>query len=114
MKEISTVIRVHHIALNEDYVFLADKFDFEPTMSDSDAGTLHDCSLTKTIEKPTVIEARRFTQPQNCIISFIDSSGKVFNVGTVDIPARVSINPYLSAAKILIDCRQPQSPYINV
>lgn len=112
MRELSTIIRVHHLRLNKDYEFFADKFTFEPTTSDNDAGMLYDCSLTKTIELPEVDTLHQFSQPQSCIVTFTDSSGRNIKVGYTDIHARVSVNPYLSAAQIVIDCRQIQSPYL--
>lgn len=112
MKELSTIIRVHHLGLNKDYEFFADKFTFEPTASDNDAGMLYDCSLTKTIELPEADTLLQFYQPQSCIVTFTDSAGSKIKEGSTDIPARVSINPYLSSAQIVIDCRQIQSPYL--
>lgn len=112
MRELSTIIRVHHLGLNKDYEFFADKFTFTPTASDSDAGISYDCSLQKTIELPGADSLRQFSQPQRCIVTFTDSSGRNIKVGSADIPARISVNPYLSAAQITISCRQINSPYI--
>ena len=112
MKELSTLIKVHHIKMNKDFTFLADKFSFEPTSSDNDAGILFDCSLNKTIELPPSNVLSFFSSPQSCIISFTDSSLREIKVGSVYLPARVSINPYLNAAKININCKQTQSPFI--
>ncbi len=113
MKELSTVVSVHHIILNRDYKFLSDKFILNPTSSDSDAGQLFDCSISPVVELPDQNTMLTFTRPQSCIVSLTDSQGNNYKIGSKDIPAKVSISPYLNSATLTVSCKQSTSPFVG-
>lgn len=113
MKELSTVILVHHIILNRDYKFLSDKFNLNPTSLDSDAGQLFDCSLSPVVELPDKNTMVTFTRPQSCIVTITDSQGDNYKIGSKDIPAKVSLSPYLNSATLTISCKQSTSPFVG-
>jgi hypothetical protein len=103
MKEITGLVKVHHINSDEDYSFIADKFVFEPQVSDSDAGQLFDCSLTKTIELPERNVLKLFATPQSCIVTLIATDQSTVQIGTTNIHARVHINPLVRSAELYIN-----------
>lgn len=112
MKEITGVVNVHHLALDTDYQFIADKFTFEPSVSDNDAGQLFDCSMNKTIELPERQVLKTFATPQSCIITLTATDGTTVLIGSKSEPARVHINPLVRMAEIYVSCSQTRSPYI--
>jgi len=113
-KEFSIVIRF--IPLNkmkkEEYEFLADEFDFQPAITTDNGGTIFNCDQERIIMRPEEEVISEFSFPRSGILVYKDTTGKLYQLGTSDIPARISIVPYLNSAQIVIKCSMLQSPLV--
>ena len=111
MKELSTVIHLHRIGVDEDIILFSNTFDFVPTTESSAGGTLYNCSQELVIESVTKTVYSLFSQPQSSVVTFRDNNGSDVEIGSTDIPAQVTIFPYLNSARLSLSCKMRESPY---
>ena len=95
----------------ESYRFIADEFSLAPTIENSSAGNLFNCSTDIVIDRPDNDTHQDFASVRLVTVQLADSSiGKVV-FGNNDLPAIVSICPYLNSARLKIECKMLQSPF---
>ena len=113
MKELSIVISVTPIRAmkKSSYIFIADRFDFNYTIEKTSSGICFNCSKDITIELPDSDIIREFYGGRHVIVHLRDSSDRIINLGTTDIPASVTIIPYLNTATLSITCKMLHSPF---
>ena len=106
MKELSIIISVTPIAnmKKSSYTFIADPFDFSYTIEKTNAGNCFNCDKDITIELPDSDIVHEFSTTRRVIVHLRDSSNRIINLGTTDIPALVTIVPYLNTATLNIEC----------
>ena len=114
MKELSIIISVTPIAnmKKSSYTFIADPFDFSYTIEKTNAGICFNCDKDITIELPDSDIVHEFSTTRRVIVHLRDSSNRIINLGTTDIPALVTIVPYLNTATLNIVCKMLRSPFI--
>lgn len=114
MKELSIIISVTPIAnmKKSSYTFIADPFDFSYTIEKTNAGNCFNCGKDITIELPDSDIVHEFSTTRRVIVHLRDSSNRIINLGTTDIPALVTIVPYLNTATLNIVCKMLRSPFI--
>lgn len=114
MKELSIIISVTPIAnmKKSSYTFIADPFDFSYTIEKTNAGNCFNCDKDITIELPDSDIVHEFSTTRRVIVHLRDSSNRIINLGTTDIPALVIIVPYLNTATLNIVCKMLRSPFI--
>lgn len=114
MKELSIIISVTPIAnmKKSSYTFIADPFDFSYTIEKTNAGNCFNCDKDITIELPDSDIIHEFSTTRRVIVHLRDSSNRIINLGTTDIPALVTIVPYLNTATLNIVCKMLRSPFI--
>ena len=95
MKELSIIISVTPIAnmKKSSYTFIADPFDFSYTIEKTNAGNCFNCDKDITIELPDSDIVHEFSTTRRVIVHLRDSSNRIINLGTTDIPALVTIVP---------------------
>ena len=114
MKELSIIISVTPIAnmKKSSYTFIADPFDFSYTIEKTNAGNCFNCDKDITIDLPDSDIVHEFSTTRRVIVHLRDSSNRIINLGTTDIPALVTIVPYLNTATLNIVCKMLRSPFI--
>ena len=114
MKELSIIISVTPIAnmKKSSYTFIADPFDFSYTIEKTNSGNCFNCDKDITIELPDSDIVHEFSTTRRVIVHLRDSSNRIINLGTTDIPALVTIVPYLNTATLNIVCKMLRSPFI--
>ena len=114
MKELSIIISVTPVTnmKKSSYTFIADPFDFSYTIEKTNAGNCFNCDKDITIELPDSDIVREFSTTRWVIVHLRDSSNRIINLGTTDIPASVTIIPYLNTATLNIVCKMLRSPFI--
>ena len=114
MKELSIIISVTPIAnmKKSSYTFIADPFDFSYTIEKTNAGNCFNSDKDITIELPDSDIVHEFSTTRRVIVHLRDSSNRIINLGTTDIPALVTIVPYLNTATLNIVCKMLRSPFI--
>ena len=114
MTELSIIISVTPIAnmKKSSYTFIADPFDFSYTIEKTNAGNCFNCDKDITIELPDSDIVHEFSTTRRVIVHLRDSSNRIVNLGTTDIPALVTIVPYLNTATLNIVCKMLRSPFI--
>lgn len=114
MKELSIVISVTPIRKMKkpSYTFMADPFDFSYTIEKTSSGNCLNCDKNITIELPDSDIIREFSVSRQVIVHLRDSSDRIINIGTTDIPASITIIPYLNTATLGIVCKMLRSPFI--
>jgi hypothetical protein len=113
-KEFSIVVTfVPSGAMNqEQYVFLAEEFSFEPVASDNASGTSFNCDKELVISRPDSSILREFSIFRSGILYFRDTSGNSYGVGDADIPARVCLSPQLNSARLTMKCTMLKPPVL--
>lgn len=114
MKEFSNLIQVTPIegAQQQSYTFMADHFDFQPESSDEESGMSWNCDHTFVIDRPDDDTVRFFCIPRSATVTFRDSGGKSYRIGTVSVPAKVSITAHLYRCRLVISCKMLTNPLI--
>ena len=114
MQELSIIISVtpKNKMKKSSYTFIADPFDFSYTIEKTSAGNCFNCDKDITIELPDSDIVREFSVTRQVIVHLRDSSNRIINLGTTDIPASVTIIPYLNTATLNIVCKMLRSPFI--
>ena len=92
MKELSIIISVtpKNKMKKSSYTFIADPFDFNYTIEKTSAGNCFNCDKDITIELPDSDIVREFSVTRQVIVHLRDSSNRIINLGTTDIPAPFS------------------------
>lgn len=113
MKELSINILITPCTKmrKESYRFIANEFSLAPTIESSSAGNLFNCNTDIVIDRPDKDTLQEFTSGRKVTIQFTDTSNGKVILGNNDMPAIVSINPYLNSAKLKIECKMLQSPF---
>jgi hypothetical protein len=115
MKELSNKISIEVLTSSVDpnrYDFLTDGFDFDPSPSNSDAGTVYDCGFSAVIGRPDADILSVFSHSRHCIVSIFEDNGIQHDVGSQENPAKVQILPYLNRARIKIEANMINSPLL--
>lgn len=96
----------------EEYIFLADEFSFEPKASDENSGTGYNCDQEIVISRPDSSILQKFSIFRSGTLYFRDTSGKRYVIGSDTVPARICISPHLNLAKLNIKCTMLKSPLL--
>lgn len=110
MKEFVNLVSVSLVGGDTAYEFLADTFSFQPSFADDEGGPVWDCSHTFIVDTPDDDALRTFARPRQAIVTLKDSDGLLYDIGTTDIPARVSIARHLQRCILTVDCRSLTDP----
>lgn len=113
MKELSINILVTPCTKmrKESYRFIADEFSLAPTIENSSAGNLFNCSTDIVIDRPDKDTLQEFASGRKVTVQLTDTSNGKVVLGNNDLPAIVSICPYLNSARLKIECKMLQSPF---
>ena len=113
MKELSINIVVTPCTTmrKESYRFIADEFSLAPTIENSSAGNLFNCSTDIVIDRPDKDTLQEFASGRKVTVQLTDTSNGKVVLGNNDLPAIVSICPYLNSARLKIECKMLQSPF---
>lgn len=119
MKEFSQVIRVVPLSLLPDnysgtaieildkgYQFHADQFVLDPRQSESSGGVLYNCDQEHIIDNP---EMKVLVTPTSSIVMY-SAGDEYILIGTVEIPAKVFIQPHLNRSRLIVKCNMLYSP----
>lgn len=114
MKELSIVITVTPIGKMKkaSYTFIADPFEFNCVLEKTSSGNYFSCDKDINIELPDIDTVHEFYGGRRVVLHMKDSSDRIINIGTVDIPALVSIVPNLNSATLSIVCKMLRSPFV--
>ena len=94
------------------YEFIADTFSYIPQLSDNEAGSLWNCDKTLVIEVPNRDIRCFFSIERNSIVKVKTSDHRYYEIGTLDIPARVQISSNLNSANLVIKCKMLADPFL--
>ena len=94
------------------YEFIADSFSYIPQLSESESGNYWNCDKTLVIEVPNRNAQRFFSIERNAIVKIKTSNSKIYEIGTLDIPARVQISSNLNSANLVIKCKMLADPFL--
>ena len=120
MKEFSQLIDLQLLdSPAATLTLLCDPFTFQPTQSDSEAGTAYLCDLDLIVDPPTYTalpnpqSLHHLRSPRNAIITLRTTDGDTFHIGSTLIPARVSLVPHLNRSRLIIKCTSLSNPLLN-
>ena len=94
------------------YEFIADTFSYIPQLSENESGNYWNCDKTLVIEVPNRNAQRFFSIERNAIVKIKTSNSKIYEIGTLDIPARVQISSNLNSANLVIKCKMLTDPFL--
>ena len=114
MLEFVSSIQVRSVFPSEErsFVFYADAFSFEPTPADDDAGLIYNCDRNFVVDTPEKEILSFFSRSRSCIVTLKDSSCRLYDIGTADIPARVYLQPHLNKTRLIMSCRMLSNPLL--
>lgn len=92
------------------FEFMADHFEFTPSASEEDAGISWDCDKTFFIDLPDKKAMLYFSIPRKSIVTLVASDRTTFNIGTLEVPARVHISSHLQKAQLIVNCTMLTDP----
>lgn len=112
MKELSIIVLVTPLGnmKKKSYTFISDPFSVSPSIETTAAGNLFNCDKDITIELPDRDTIKEFQSGRSAVVSFRDTTGRIINIGTQEMPATLSISPSLNSATLSIKCRMIHSP----
>ena len=112
MKEFTSLLKVTPVGSSVSIVFefMADHYDFTPSVSDDEGGASWNCDKTFTIDKPDSSAIDYFRIPRLAIVTLTTSDRVPHQVGTDDIPARVHIVEHLQKAQLIMRCVMLSNP----
>jgi len=90
--------------------FMADDFSFDPTQSESESGSLYDCSVTFIIESPSTSVVTRFSTPVSSVLILRDTSGLKYPIGTKNIPGTALIQKGIQKSRLIFKCNSLSNP----
>ena len=113
MKELSIQIRLlpANASSPAEVSLLADQVSLQPSLESNDYGTIFNLDNDIIVERPSSETISQFSIERSVIVEIRDTDGKVYEIGTKDIPARVLIAPYLNRAILKITCKMLSSPF---
>lgn len=89
---------------------LADDVSLTPKVINDKSGTLYTIQEDLTIEKVDKSISSIFRTPRSSILHFYSDKGDSIWVGSLDLPAKVSITTHLNREQLNLDCKSYQSP----
>lgn len=110
MREFTNLLKVAPTDGTSAYEFLADRIDFTPTASDEGRGVSWSCDKTFVIDVPEKNVLRYFSIPRPAIVTFTASDRTTFDIGTMEVPARVRIQTHLQKAQLVMACTMLTDP----
>lgn len=115
MLEFLNLIRVQPISSdNQYYEFVADTFSYIPQLTDNDAGNYWNCDNTIIIDIPDYATRRFFHVERSAIVTIKTSDRKSYNIGTVQVPAKVQISSNMTTCSLIIKCKMLSDPFLQV
>lgn len=94
------------------YEFIAETFSYIPQLTDDEAGKYWNCDKTIVIDIPSGDARRFFSIERNAVVTIRTSDRRHYQIGTVDIPARVQISSNLTSANLIIKCKTLADPLL--
>ncbi len=112
MKEFTSLITVRLVGSSpqDAYEFMADHFDYDPSVTDDEGGVSWNCDNTFVIDKPSDEAARLFSVPRSAVLTLRASDRTSFEIGTDEVPARVQIVGHLQKAQLIVSCTMLSNP----
>jgi hypothetical protein len=110
MREFTSLLKVSPIDGTSPFEFMADHFEFTPTVSDEEGGVSWNCDKTFVIDLPEKKAMQYFAIPRKAIITLTASDRSDFDIGTTEVPARVHITSHLQKAQLIVDCTMLTDP----
>lgn len=112
MIEFTNLIRVSPIndAQSRTFDFLADHFDFQPQPDDNEGGQCWNCDQTFFIDMPDKEAQFAFDMPRLSIVTLKSTDQRTYDIGTSEVPARVSITRHLNRARLMMRCTMLTDP----
>ncbi len=112
MKEFTSLIRVRLVGSSTPatFEFMADHFDYEPSVTDDEGGVSWNCDKTFVIDKPSDDATRLFSVPRSAILTLMASDRTSFEIGTDEVPARVQVAGHLQKAQLIVSCTMLSNP----
>ena len=109
MREFTNLVTVE-LLTGATYEFLADRVDFDPAFQDEEGGPLWDCSQTFVVDEPDDLSLEAFAWPRLATVTLKDSKQQTYQIGTREVPARVSLQRHLQRARLTVDCQMVSDP----
>lgn len=103
-------MKVTPIEGSSTFEFMADHFEFTPTSSDEEGGVSWNCDKTFVIDLPEKKALQYFAIPRKAIITLSASDRSTFDIGTIEVPARVHITTHLQKAQLIAACTMLTDP----
>ena len=94
------------------YEFIAETFSYIPQLTDNEAGNYWNCDKTIVIDLPDTGVRHFFSIERNAVVTIRTSDRRHYQIGTVDIPARVQISSNLTSANLIIKCKMLADPLL--
>lgn len=91
---------------------LASPFTFDPEPNDDDGGLSYRCDMDFIVDLPSKSAMSQLSRPRECIVELSDSEGNSYQIGSLTMPARVSITPHLQRARLHVACTMLFSPLL--
>ncbi len=116
MIEFSNIIQVTPISdgSNNVYEFVSDSFTYIPQMNQDESGNCWNCDKTIIIDNPDADSIEFFSIERSSIVTIRCSNRKSFQIGTLEIPARVIISSNINSCSLTIRCKSIRDPLIGV
>lgn len=92
---------------------LASPFTFDPECTDSEGGPTYRCDMDFIVDKPSKSAISQLSRPRECIVELSDSEGNAYQIGTITMPARVSLTPHLQRARLHVVSTMLFSPLLH-
>lgn len=107
-----TLIDLPDSVIKKNYEFIANPFSYIPQLSDNDAGNFWNCDKTIVIDIPDISTRKIFSIERNAIIRIKSSDKKTYQIGTIEVPARVLISSNLTSANLIVRCKMLTDPLL--
>lgn len=91
---------------------LSSPFTFDPERIDGDGGPTYRCDMDFIVDRPSNSAMSQLSHPRECIVELSDSEGNSYQIGSLTMPARVSITPHLQRARLHVACTMLFSPLL--
>lgn len=94
------------------YRFFTDDFELDLSDDSSDPGLLYGISQDIVADKPTSLDKGIFHYVRSAVILFNSVPGnKKIRVGSVELPAKVTLSAQLNKVNIHIEAKMEESPF---
>ena len=112
MIEFSNFITVESLDGKTTFEFVVDEFaSYAPTTSDDAAGLCWNCDRTWIIDLPSSDVLSYFSIYRSVIIT-IRSKLRTYQIGSINMPAKVMITPNLAKAQLIMTCKSLKHPLL--